>query len=65
MTRTEKIEYIKKEFPDLYIQLKNNVPLLILEPEKPTITEIHIYNQFIVWYSGFLEDASFMQNLSF
>lgn len=65
MTRTEKIEYIKKEYPDLYLQLKNTVPLLILEPEEPTITEIHIYNQFIVWYSGFLEDESLLKNLSF
>lgn len=65
MTRTEKIEVIKKEHPDLYNQLKYNVPHLLLEPENPTITEIHIYNQFVVWYAGVKDDGSILKNLSF
>lgn len=47
MTRTEKLERIKKYRPSLYLRLKKHVPNLILDPDQATENDIFSYNNFI------------------
>lgn len=47
MTRTEKIERIKKYRPSLYMRLQRNVPDLVHDPNHATENDIFSYNNFI------------------
>ena len=47
MTRTQKIERIKKYRPSLYLRLKRAVPAILESPETANAVEIEIYNDLI------------------
>ena len=67
MTRTQKIERIKKYRPSLYLRLKKEIPNLVKSPNTATAVEIDIYNYLIKEeaknYSE--NNLTFVKNFSF
>lgn len=48
MTRTQKLERIKKYRQSLYLRLKKHLPELVKDPEHATEEDIFSYNNFLV-----------------
>ena len=66
MTRTKKIELIKKYRPYLYKQLLRLVPSLVNNPDEASKKEVFIYNQLLEEEA--IQDprsAQFAKNFSF
>lgn len=66
MNRFEKLDYIRKQFPELYNSLKEQVPNLLNNPLNASAKEIELYNQCISYGLNHLKYGDvFIDNLKF
>lgn len=66
MTRTEKLERIRKYRPHLYLILAKKVPDLIFNPDDASEEEVSIYNSLIAEIARLdNNNVRFKQNFSF
>jgi len=65
MSRAEKLNYIKKNFLELYAILEKDVPKLIETPEEASASDIATYNNWVAFEAGKKYDFSLYQKLSF
>ena len=63
MNREQKLNFIKENHPELFKNLEENVPNVILNVWDICTREIGLYNSWVAFYCGKLGDIDLMNRL--
>lgn len=63
MNREEKLKFIKEMHPELYTSLAENVPAFVDDVWNADSRDISLYNSWVAFYCGQIQDVDLMNKL--